>query len=92
MLFRSNFLPYLNRVLLYISPVLFEASKVSHKLVIMKNINPFFPILDAWSRVMVHNEALDWNEVSKGAIWAIGTFAVGTYLFLSREREFAVRV
>ena len=57
-----------------------------------KNINPFFPILDSWSRVMVHNEILDWSEVGKGAIWAFGTFAIGTYLFLSREREFAVRV
>lgn len=88
----ANFLPYLNRMLLYVSPVLFEASQVSQKLAFFKNINPFFPILDSWSRVMVHNEALDWSEVGKGAIWAFGTFAIGTYLFLSREREFAVRV
>jgi ABC-type polysaccharide/polyol phosphate export permease len=88
----SNFLPYLNRTLLYISPVLFEASSVSDKLAFLKNFNPFFPILDSWSRVMVHNESLAWGEVGKAAIWAFGTFIIGTYLFLSREREFAVRV
>ena len=88
----ANFLPYLNRMLLYVSPVLFEASSVSSKLSFMKNINPFFPILDSWSRVMVHNEALNWAEVGQGAIWAFGTFLIGTYIFLSREREFAVRV
>jgi ABC-type polysaccharide/polyol phosphate export permease len=88
----SNFLPYLNRVLLYLSPVLFEASSVNHKLAILKHINPFFPILDTWSRAMVHNEALNWGDVGVAAIWAFGTFLIGTYLFLSREREFAVRV
>ena len=88
----SNFLPYLNRTLLYVSPVLFEASSVSEKLSFLKNINPFFPILDTWSKVMVHNEPLAWGEVGKAAIWAFGTLIIGTYLFLSREREFAVRV
>jgi ABC-type polysaccharide/polyol phosphate export permease len=88
----SNFLPYLNRTLLYISPVLFEASSVSDKLAFLKNINPFFPILDTWSKVMVHNESLAWGEVGKASIWAFGTLLIGTYLFLSREREFAVRV
>jgi len=88
----SNFLPYLNRTLLYVSPVLFEASSVSDKLSFLKNINPFFPILDTWSKVMVHNEALAWGEVGKAAIWAFGTLLIGSYLFLSREREFAVRV
>ncbi|MFM8620769.1 MAG: ABC transporter permease [Candidatus Nanopelagicaceae bacterium] len=88
----SNFLPYLNRTLLYVSPVLFEASSVSDKLAFLKNINPFFPILDTWSKVMVHNESLAWGEVGKAAIWAFSTLLIGTYLFLSREREFAVRV
>ena len=88
----TSFLPYLNRTLLYISPVLYEASQVKESISFVKQINPFFPILDSWSRVMVHNETLIWGEVGKAAIWAFGTFLIGTYLFLSREREFAVRV
>lgn len=88
----SNFLPYLNRVLLYLSPVLFEASSVDDSLSFLKFVNPFFPILNTWSRAMVHNEALNWSEVGFAALWAFGIFLIGTYLFLSREREFAVRV
>jgi len=88
----STFLPYLNRTLLYVSPVLYEASNVNQSIAFIKNINPFFPILDSWSRVMVHNEALIWSEVTKAAIWAVTTFLIGTYIFLTREREFAVRV
>lgn len=88
----SSFLPYLNRTLLYVSPVLYEASKVKEKIRFLKDINPFFPILDSWSRVMVHNQPLIWSEVGKAAAWAFGTLIIGTYYFLAREREFAVRV
>ncbi len=88
----TSFLPYLNRTLLYISPVLYEASQVKERIAFVKQINPFFPILDSWSRVMVHNEALIWSEVGKAALWAFGTLLIGSYFFLSREREFAVRV
>jgi ABC-type polysaccharide/polyol phosphate export permease len=88
----ATFLPYLNRTLLYVSPVLYEASNVNQSIAFIKNINPFFPILDSWSRVMVHNEALIWSDVTKAAIWAVATFLIGTYIFLTREREFAVRV
>ena len=88
----STFLPYLNRTLLYVSPVLYEASNVNESIAFIKNINPFFPILDSWSKVMVHNETLIWSDVSKAAIWAIATLLIGIYIFLTREREFAVRV
>ena len=88
----STFLPYLNRTLLYVSPVLYEASNVNESIAFIKNINPFFPILDSWSKVMVHNEPLIWSDVSKAAIWAIATLLIGIYIFLTREREFAVRV
>ncbi len=88
----TSFLPYLNRTLLYISPVLYEAAKVPRRIAFIKEINPFYPILDSWSRVMVHNESLIWGDVAKAAAWAFGTFLIGTYFFLSREREFAVRV
>lgn len=88
----TSFLPYLNRTLLYISPVLYEAANVKERIAFLKNLNPFFPILDSWSRVMVHNQQLIWADVAKAAAWAIGTFLIGTYFFLAREREFAVRV
>lgn len=88
----TSFLPYLNRTLLYISPVLYEASMVKERIAFIKNINPFFPILDSWSRVMIHNEPFIWSEVAKAAIWAFATLIIGCYFFLSREREFAVRV
>jgi ABC-type polysaccharide/polyol phosphate export permease len=88
----ATFLPYFNRSWLYLSPILYEASALKPKLRPLEHVNPLFPLLDSWSRVMVHGEAPKFSELGVSLLWAIGFLLVGTYFFLSREREFAVRV
>ena len=88
----ASFLPYLTRTLLYLSPILYEASALKPSLRALEIFNPLFPILDAWSRAMVHGEAPHMSSLLQGLAWAAGIFFVGTYFFLSREREFAVRL
>ena len=53
----ASFLPYLTRTLLYLSPILYEASDLNPSRRILEVFNPLFPILDSWSRAMVHGEA-----------------------------------
>ncbi|MSO42667.1 MAG: ABC transporter permease [Candidatus Planktophila sp.] len=88
----ASFLPYLTRSLLYLSPILYEASALKPKLMALEVLNPLFPILDSWSRVLVHGQAPQVSSLLAGLAWAIGVFLIGTYFFLSREREFAVRL
>jgi teichoic acid transport system permease protein len=88
----SSFLPYLTRTLLYLSPVLYEASALKPELLAIEAFNPLFPILDSWSRVLVHGQAPEGSSLFTGLAWAAGVFLIGTYVFLSREREFAVRL
>jgi teichoic acid transport system permease protein len=88
----SSMLPYLTRSLLYLSPILYEASTISSSIKQFEIANPIFYLLDSWSRVMVHGQAPTLNGVMHASIWAITTFLVGTYFFLSRERDFAVRL
>jgi ABC-type polysaccharide/polyol phosphate export permease len=88
----ASFLPYLTRTLLYLSPILYEASDLNPSLRILEVFNPLFPILDSWSRAMVHGEAPQISSLLQGLAWATGIFFIGTYFFLSREREFAVRL
>ena len=88
----ASFLPYLTRTLLYLSPILYEASALKPGLRVLEIFNPLFPILDAWSRAMVHGEAPSMSSLLQSLAWASGIFIVGTYFFLSREREFAVRL
>ena len=88
----SSFLPYLTRTLLYLSPILYEASALKPKLLAIEILNPLFPLLDSWSRALVHGEAPLTSNMLAALAWAVGILIIGTYFFLSREREFAVRL
>ena len=88
----SSMLPYLTRSLLYLSPILYEASKISSHIKRYEIVNPIFYLLDSWSRVMVHAEAPSARGMLHATIFALSIFIVGTYFFLSRERDFAVRL
>jgi teichoic acid transport system permease protein len=88
----ASFLPYLTRSLLYLSPILYQASDLSPKLKSIEIANPIFYLLDAWSQVMVSAKAPDLFSLAHSFIWATFIFIVGTYFFLSRERDFAVRL
>ena len=88
----ASFLPYLTRTLLYLSPILYEASALKPSLRAIEILNPLFPILDSWSRAVVQGKAPEVSSMLQGLGWATGIFFIGTYFFLSREREFAVRL
>lgn len=88
----ANFLPYLTRTMLYLSPILYEASALKPNMRALEAFNPLFSILDSWSIAMVHAQAPQSSSILQGFAWAVGIFLVGTYFFLSREREFAVRL
>ena len=88
----ASFLPYMTRSLLYLSPILYQASDLSDKLRSFEIANPIFYLLDAWSQVMVYAQAPDIFSLLHSLAWALAIFVIGTYFFLSRERDFAVRL
>jgi teichoic acid transport system permease protein len=88
----ASFLPYMTRSLLYLSPILYQASDLSDRLRSFEIANPIFYLLDAWSQVMVYAQAPDLFSLMHSLIWALAIFIIGTYFFLSRERDFAVRL
>lgn len=88
----SSMLPYLTRSLLYLSPILYEATSVSAQIKSIQIANPIFYLLDSWSRVVVHAQAPTTFGLLHASVWALAIFFVGTYFFLTRERDFAVRL
>lgn len=88
----ASFLPYMTRSLLYLSPILYQAGDLSDKLRSFEIANPIFYLLDAWSQVMVYAKAPDLFSLLHSLVWALAIFIIGTYFFLSRERDFAVRL
>jgi len=88
----KEFLPYALRVWLYTSPILYYADDVPDRYDWVLAINPLGPILTAWSDVLNAGKAPDLTLIGLALAWAVGTFAVGFLFFISREREFAVRL
>src|SRR5215210_7726162 len=87
----ANFLPYMLRIWLYVSPVLYFASEVPAKYKWILDVNPLGGLLTAWSDAL-RGIAPPASALWPGLAWGIGLFVVASLFFLSREREFAVRL
>ena len=88
----KNFLPYFLRVWLYSSPVLYYADEVPDGLHWILYVNPLGGLLTAWSDVIILGHAPEADALLLAAGWAFGIFVIGAGFFISREREFAVRL
>jgi len=88
----ASFLPYLTRTFLYLSPILYEASALKPQLRMFQNFNPLFSLIESWSLSIVHAQTPNLASMLTALAWAVGVLLIGTYFFLSREREFAVRL
>ena len=88
----KNFLQYALRMWLYGSPILYFAAEVPDRYQFLLLLNPLAPLLTAWSDVIDFGRAPDPGDLALGAAWGIAFFILGALFFVSREREFAVRL
>jgi teichoic acid transport system permease protein len=88
----TNFLPYATRIWLYASPVLYYSFQVPDKFKPVLYANPLYPLLTSLSDAV--NLGLDPRPgyLLWSLAWAVGLFLAGGLFFISREREFAVRL
>jgi teichoic acid transport system permease protein len=87
-----SLLPYVLRVWLYASPVLYYASRVPERYKWLLYANPLAGPLSAWSDVLHSGRAPEAWQLAVGSAWAIAIFVFSLLFFMSREREFAVRL
>jgi ABC-type polysaccharide/polyol phosphate export permease len=88
----KNFLNYALRLWLFASPILYYASDVPERYEFLLVINPIAPLLAAWSDILDRGLAPDPADLAIGAAWAVSFLVIGALFFISREREFAVRL
>lgn len=88
----SKLLSYTTRIWLYASPVLWLPSMVHgwHRAILY--INPLGPALGATSNVWIEGKAPTLAQLVGMLVWALLALAAGGYFFISRERDFAVRI
>jgi ABC-type polysaccharide/polyol phosphate export permease len=88
----KSFLPYVLRIWLYASPVLYYASEVPDRYKPLLEINPIGALLTAWSTVLNAGRAPAASDMLLGLAWGVVLFIGGALFFMSRERDFAVRL
>jgi ABC-type polysaccharide/polyol phosphate export permease len=88
----ASFLPYMLRMWLYISPVLYFPSDVPHGWTWLLDVNPLGQLFTAWTDVLYYGHAPGWHTIAIACAWTFGALLVGSLVFMSREREFAVRL
>ncbi|GAA3718704.1 ABC transporter permease [Microlunatus aurantiacus] len=91
----SNFLPYVLRLWMYLSPVLWlpeMLDRMGAGLRFVVELNPMYPMLTGYANLLQDQSYPPlWMWIAAAA-WAIGAVLVGFLYFISREREFAVRL
>ncbi|MDO5737618.1 MAG: ABC transporter permease [Propionibacteriaceae bacterium] len=91
----AQFLPYFIRIWLYCSPVLYTAEQFFGgplgRVGQWIQFNPVFSLLGIWSDVW-HGLPMNWAYLGIATAWAVVMLFVGSLYFMSRERDFAVRL
>ncbi|NEE04081.1 ABC transporter permease [Phytoactinopolyspora halotolerans] len=94
----GSFLPYMVRIWLYMSPILWYPDDPINTLndagipEWVLHANPLYSMVGGWSELLVQGhipEASWWIAASS---WSVVALVTGALFFMSREREFAVRL
>lgn len=88
----TSFLPYFTRIWLYLSPVLYYVEDMKNALRHFMYVNPLVSLLGNWGQVLTEDRSPNYHFLIAGLAWGAGTLIVGSLFFMSREREFAVRL
>jgi teichoic acid transport system permease protein len=88
----ANFLRYFTRLWLYASPIIYYADEVPDQLKPMLYANPLYPPLTALSQAVTEGLNPSPGLLLASLAWAIAALVVGALFFISREREFAIRL
>jgi ABC-type polysaccharide/polyol phosphate export permease len=88
----TGFLPYITKVWLFTTPVLYTASEIPPgrigDFLIWNPLYPYFACLEQ----VLQNQPISLTYIAASAGWSIGVLLVGAVMFLVRERDFAVRL
>ena len=91
----SSFLPYFIRIWMYLSPVLWVPENVAHfskTLLTLIKLNPMYAMVGGYTEAIQEQKVPDAGLFISSGLWAIGAALVGFLFFISRERDFAVRL
>jgi teichoic acid transport system permease protein len=90
----ASFLPYFLRIWMYLSPVLWTPATISPDSWAYPFMwaNPMWPICGGWGETLMQSQVPPWSFWLVGLLWAVAMLVAGSLFFISRERDFSVRI
>jgi teichoic acid transport system permease protein len=91
----SSFLPYFVRIWMYLSPVLWvpeSLAQFGRAVKTLVSLNPMYSMVGGYTDLIQEGRYPPVFMWFSSAAWALAVAALGFLFFVSREREFAVRL
>lgn len=90
----AAFLPYIMRLWLYVSPIILSVEQLQSHVITrtLSPFNPLFSLIGGYSEALRNGNIPTWEIWVQAAVWAAIALVIGCFYFLSRERDFAVRL
>jgi teichoic acid transport system permease protein len=92
----SSFLPFFVRIWLYLSPILWApehiAGQFSGPVMTLIQLNPMYSMIGGYTELLQNDAFPPTYMWISAAVWAVAAAVIGFWYFISREREFAVRL
>ena len=87
----SNVMQYVNRVLFFVTPVIYPAALLPGAVEAIIQWQPLFPVFACYQAIL-SGGIPDPRMMAMSALWAAILLVVGGRVFLKREREFALHL
>jgi teichoic acid transport system permease protein len=87
----GTLLPYVIRIWLYVTPVMYAISEIPDVVRPFMMLNPLFPFFYCLEAIFKG----EWPSIGYllwSSAWAVGAIVIGGIMFMRRERDYAVRL
>lgn len=89
----ASFLPYVTRIWMYLTPIIYLYTFITdkgYKWAILAN--PIGGVFTSWQQAVYQGVTPSVEYMGTAVLWSVVLALGGVYLFLRRERDFAVRI
>ncbi len=87
----SSLLGYVIRIMLFSAPIIYPIAVLTPNLLKIVVFNPIYPLHASWEAVLT-GQMPSASLIAMLTAWSLGLLASGTYVFLSKERLFALEL
>lgn len=88
----ASFLPYVTRIWLYLTPVIYVYTDIPDNYRWLIFLNPIGALFVCWQQILFLGEIPGNSYLLAGVLWATSLFLLGFVMFLRKERDFAIRI